>query len=57
MTRSVPDTMPDDMRVIIASPIGGPENLQLATRPLPQMTSEEVLIKVSGAGVNGADMK
>lgn len=61
MTRSVPDTMPDtmpdDMKVIIASPTGGPETLQLATRPLPQMKSEEVLIKVSAAGVNGADMK
>ena len=61
MTRSVsdnmPDTMPDTMKVIIASPIGGPETLQLATRPLPQMKSEEVLIKVSAAGVNGADMK
>ena len=61
MTRSVPeampDIMPDSMKVIIASPVGGPETLQLATRPLPQMKSEEVLIKVSAAGVNGADMK
>ena len=61
MTRSlpdnVPDTMPDNMRVIIASPTGGPETLQLAMRPVPQMKSEEVLIKVSAAGVNGADMK
>ena len=61
MTRSVPnnmpDTMPNDMKVIIASPVGGPETLQLAMRPVPQMKSEEVLIKVIAAGVNGADMK
>ena len=61
MTLSLPDSvannMPDNMKVIIASSTGGPETLQLANRPLPQVKSEEVLIKVSAAGVNGADMK
>ena len=53
----MPDTLPDSMKVIIASPPGGPETLRLSTHPLPQMKSKEVLIKVSAAGVNGADMK
>ena len=57
MTRSLLDTIPNTMKVITASPTGGPETLQLSTRPLSQVKSEEVLIKVSAAGVNGADLR
>ena len=51
------NSLPDKMRVIVATSAGGPETLSLSTRPLPMSQSAEVLIKVSAAGVNGADLK
>ena len=51
------NSLPDKMRVIVAASAGGPETLNLSTRPLPMIQSEEVLIKVSAVGVNGADLK
>lgn len=45
-----------DMKVIeIASP-GGPEQLRLAVRPVPQPGAGEVLIRVAAAGVNRPDV-
>ncbi|MGH3850339.1 MAG: alcohol dehydrogenase catalytic domain-containing protein, partial [Pseudonocardiaceae bacterium] len=39
----------------IARP-GGPEVLKPVTRPLPELRSGEVLIKVAAAGINGPDL-
>ena len=45
-----------DMKVVeIASP-GGPEQLRLAVRPVPQPGAGEVLIHVAAAGVNRPDV-
>ena len=45
-----------DMKVVeIASP-GGPEQLRLAVRPVPQPGVGEVLIRVAAAGVNRPDI-
>ena len=45
-----------DMKVVeIASP-GGPEQLRLAVRPVPQPGAGEVLIRVAAAGVNRPDI-
>ena len=43
------------MRAIVASKPGGPDVLTLATKSVPKMQPNEVLIKVYAAGVNGAD--
>src|ERR1700736_2925161 len=48
----VPETM---KAVEIAAP-GGPEQLRLATRPVPQPASGEVLVRVAAAGVNRPDV-
>ena len=45
------------MRAIVASKPGGPDVLTLATKSVPKMQPNEVLIKVYAAGVNGADLK
>ena len=49
--------LPDIMKVISVRQAGGPENLELSVRPLPKIKSNEVLIKVMAAGVNGADLR
>lgn len=51
------DSLPETMRVIRADPPGGPEALRIETRPLPVPGPGELLIKVSAAGVNGADLR
>ena len=43
------------MRAIQMSEFGGPEVLQLVELPTPQPGADEVLIKVSRAGLNFAD--
>ncbi len=48
MSETLPETMP---AIEITEP-GGPEVLQLGTRPLPTPGAGEVLIKVAAAGVN-----
>ena len=48
----VPDTMP----AIDPEQPGGPEILQLTTRPVPRPAAGEVLIEVHAAGVNRADI-
>lgn len=45
-----------DMQAIVASTPGGPEVLQLATRPIPQPAAGEVLLQVLAAGVNRPDI-
>ena len=44
------------MRVVEIATPGGPEGLRPATRPLPELRSGEVLIRVAAAGVNGPDL-
>lgn len=48
----LPDMM---MAVEIAEP-GGPEVLRPVQRPVPQPEDGEILIKMAGAGLNGADL-
>jgi NADPH2:quinone reductase len=45
-----------DMRVIEIAAPGGPEQLRLATRPVPQPGPGEVLIRVAAAGINRPDI-
>lgn len=53
MISSIPETM---TAVEITAP-GGPDVLIPATRPTPSPAAGEVLIRVYGAGLNGADIK
>ena len=46
-----------EMRVIEHGQGGGPEVLQVGTRPVPEPGPGEVLVKVIAAGVNGPDLK
>ena len=52
MSTSIPSTM----RYVDITKAGDPEVLQVRERPLPEIADDEVLIKVAGAGLNGADM-
>ena len=45
------------MKAIVASKPGGPDVLTVATKSIPNMQPDEVLIKIYAAGVNGADLK
>jgi NADPH2:quinone reductase len=47
---------PDRMRYIEAVGAGAPDVLRLATGPVPQPKSDEVLIRVQAAGVNRPDV-
>jgi hypothetical protein len=47
--------MPNNMRAIEITEPGGPEVLKLATRPVPEPLSEQILIAVDHAGVNRPD--
>jgi NADPH2:quinone reductase len=46
----------DEMKAIEITEFGAPEVLQLCERPLPQLKSGEILIKVHAAGVNRPDV-
>jgi NADPH:quinone reductase len=48
--------LPRQMQVVEMGAPGGPEVLRIATQPLPQPKTGEVLIKVAAAGVNGPDL-
>lgn len=48
--------LPATMRVIETTGAGGPEVLKPGRRPLPAPRPDEVLIKVTAAGVNGPDL-
>lgn len=50
-------TLPDVMPVIEISRPGGPEVLQLATRPRPEPGPGEVLLRVRAIGVNRPDVQ
>ncbi len=49
-------TLPSQMTVIEISTPGGPDVLKPGKRPLPQLKSGDVLIKVAAAGVNRPDV-
>jgi NADPH:quinone reductase len=49
-------TLPQSMRAIDITSSGGPEVLQLATRPVPRPGHGEVLIRTVAAGINRADL-
>ena len=44
------------MRAIAIDAYGGSERLQLMDLPIPQIGSDDVLIRVRAAGVNPADI-
>jgi NADPH2:quinone reductase len=48
--------LPQSMRAVIASKGGGPEVLEVVSRPLPQAQEGEVLVRVRAAGVNRPDV-
>ena len=50
------ETIPDVMRAIEIAAPGGPEQLRLATRPVPTPQAGEVLVRVAAAGVNRPDI-
>jgi putative PIG3 family NAD(P)H quinone oxidoreductase len=50
------NTLPEKMIAIEVSVPGGPEVLKPVERPVPRPARGEVLIKVAGAGLNGADL-
>jgi NADPH:quinone reductase len=49
-------SIPPQMSAIVASGAGGPDVLTLATVPVPEPRSGEVLIRVTAAGVNAPDL-
>ncbi|MGD0185296.1 MAG: NAD(P)H-quinone oxidoreductase [Roseiarcus sp.] len=48
--------LPEIMRAIVATRPGGPEVLELQTRPRPNPSAGEILVKVEAAGVNRPDV-
>ncbi len=52
----MPDALPKEMIVIDIPEPGGPEALKPARRPLPSPGAEEVLVRVTAAGVNRPDV-
>src|SRR6201996_9813146 len=44
------------MKAVIITQPGRPEVLQIAERPNPEFTADEVLVKVAAAGVNRPDV-
>ena len=48
--------IPDTMRAVIANGGGGPEVLQLVSRPVPRPGPGEILVKVAAAGINRPDV-
>ena len=50
------EQIPDMMRAIEIAAPGGPEQLQLTSRPTPRPGAGEVLVKVAAAGVNRPDI-
>ncbi|MEA3151405.1 MAG: NADPH:quinone reductase [Gammaproteobacteria bacterium] len=48
--------VPEAMKVVEIAAPGGPEQLRLATRPVPQPAADEVLVRVAAAGINRPDV-
>ena len=52
----MPESIPKTMTAIGISEPGGPEVLKPVEMPVPSPGAGEVLIRVAGAGLNGADL-
>ncbi len=52
----MPDQLPDNMTVVELDGTGDAEVLKLAKRPVETPGANEVLVKVSAAGINGPDI-
>ncbi|WP_196260796.1 NAD(P)-dependent alcohol dehydrogenase [Pelagibacterium limicola] len=50
-------TLPNTMTAAILTGFGGPENLVLAERPVPEPRDHEILVKLAAATVNSADIR
>ena len=50
------DSLPEMMRAVRRTGDGGPETLSLTECPLPELQPGEVLVRVTAAGVNRADV-
>src|SRR5271170_7068252 len=48
--------VPREMQVVEIAAPGGPDQLRIAVRPVPQPGEGEVLIRVAAAGVNRPDV-
>ena len=48
--------LPETMKTVEMREHGGPDVLVTGTRPLPAISSNEVLVKVTAAGINGPDL-
>jgi putative PIG3 family NAD(P)H quinone oxidoreductase len=48
--------VPPEMKAVEIAAPGGPEQLKLTQRPVPQPAAEEVLVRVAAAGVNRPDV-
>ena len=48
--------LPSSMAVIEMREPGGPDVLQIGTRPLPVLKDHQILVKINAAGVNGPDL-
>ena len=48
--------IPETMQAVEISKYGGPENLKICSRLTPKLLNNQVLIKVSYAGVNRPDL-
>lgn len=44
------------MKVVVITRAGEPDVLEIAERPRPEPTGDEILVRVAGAGVNRADL-
>ena len=49
-------TLPDTMRAVVAKSAGGPDVLEIVTRPVPRPGQGEVLVRVAACGVNRPDV-
>ena len=49
-------SLPDTMRAVVMREPGGPDVLEIAERAVPDVRPNEVLIRVTAAGVNGPDL-
>ena len=52
----MPEVLPTTMKAAVLNAPGGPEALQLATRPVPQATPGQVLIRVRAFGINRSEL-
>lgn len=47
----MPESIPQEMKAVVIDRYGGPEELHVATLPVPEPNADEVLIRLASAGV------